>query len=223
MSSVLPKSIQNLIEEFGKLPGIGPKTASRLTFYLLTRPADEIVEFAKAIENLKVNLTTCQTCFNIAETNPCVICSDPSRDTSKICVLEEPLDVIAIERTGFKGLYHVLGGVISPINGIGPEDLRITELLAKIKNDKLKEIILATDPSLEGEATAMYIGQQVAKIKMQNAHSSLSLRAHPSESKTKYKKMKVTRIARGLPMGGDLEYADEMTLTKALDGRKEYK
>ncbi len=207
MSSVLPKSIQNLIEEFGKLPGIGPKTASRLTFYLLTKSQNEITEFAKAVESLKLNLTTCQTCFNIAETDPCVICSDPSRDNSQLCVLEEPLDVIAIERTGYKGLYHVLGGVISPINGIGPEELRINELLVKIKNDKLKEIILATDPSLEGEATAMYIGQQVTKIKMENE---------------KTKKIKVTRIARGLPMGGDLEYADEMTLTKALDGRKEY-
>jgi recombination protein RecR len=203
MKRSIPKSVRNLIEEFGRLPGIGPKTASRLTFYLLTKSEHDIHRLAEAVDNLKTNLIMCENCYNIAESNPCAICDDESRDKYKVCVVEEPLDVLAIERAGFDGVYHVLGGVISPINGVGPDDLRIYQLLDKIKNIDVKEVILATDPSLEGEATAMYIHSQLEKI-------------------GKEKKFKVTRIARGLPVGGDLEYADEMTLTRALEGRREY-
>lgn len=198
----LPRSIQNLIEEFSKLPGIGPKTASRLCFYLLTKPDIDVNNLGEAVTNLKKNLKYCQNCFNITEKDPCDICADARRDKTKLMVVEEPLDVVALEKTGFDGLYFCIGGQISPIDGIGPENLRIAELLSKIeKETKIREMILATDPSLEGEATAMYIANQVAKRKI---------------------KTKVTRIARGLPVGGDLEYADEITLTRALEGRKEY-
>jgi len=201
---ILPDSVQNLIDEFGKLPGIGPKTASRLAFYLLTKSDKDVESLGQAVNSLKKNLVICSTCFNIGEKSPCNLCADPKRDKSKLMVVEEPLDVVALEKTGFDGLYHVLGGVISPIDGIGPENLRIKELLAKLKKSpqaSVKEVILATDPSLEGEATAMYIARQI-----QNQGS----------------KVKVTRIARGLPVGGDLEYADEITLTRALEGRNEY-
>jgi len=198
----LPHSIQNLIEEFSKLPGIGPKTAGRLTFYLLTKPDIDVENLGEAVMNLKKNLKFCTNCFNITETDPCDICANPKRDKSKLMVVEEPLDIVALEKTGFEGIYHVLGGQISPIDGVGPENLRIGELLAKIEKDgNIKELILATDPSLEGEATAMYIANQINKKNI---------------------KTKVTRIARGLPVGGDLEYADEITLTRALEGRKEY-
>lgn len=198
----LPKSIQNLIEEFSKLPGIGPKTAGRLTFYLLTKPETDIANLGEVVTNLKKNLKFCQNCFNITEIDPCDICSNPKRDKAKLMVVEEPLDIVALEKTGYDGLYFCIGGQISPIDGIGPENLRIGELIAKIKKDKqIREVILATDPSLEGEATAMYIANQIVKKKI---------------------KTKVTRIARGLPVGGDLEYADEITLTRALEGRKEY-
>ncbi|MEI6040369.1 MAG: recombination mediator RecR [Candidatus Berkelbacteria bacterium] len=198
----LPRSIENLIEEFGKLPGVGPKTASRLTFYMLNKSEMDIKSLGEAVINLKKNLTYCSECFNIAEQNPCDICADTKRDKTKVMVVEEPLDVVALEKTSYDGLYFCLGGVISPIDGIGPENLRIAELFAKIeKNPEIKEIILATDPSLEGEATSMYIDSQITK---------------------KGFKIKVTRIARGLPVGGDLEYADEITLTRALEGRKEY-
>lgn len=206
MAGSIPRSVANLIEEFGRLPGIGPKTASRLTFFLLTKPHEDINRLAETVGNLKKNLILCDVCFNIAEQNPCTICGDNTRDKEKVCVVEEPLDVVAIERTGFNGLYHVLGGVISPINGIGPENLRIAELFTKLQNSNIKEIILATDPSLEGEATAMFINQKITNLK---------------KEKNGWK-IKVSRIARGLPVGGDLEYADEMTLTRALEGRKEY-
>jgi len=219
---ILPDSVSKLIEEFSKLPGIGPKTASRLTFYLLTKPDSDIESFGQAVLNLKKALTTCQSCFNITEESPCTICRDPERDKSIMMVVEEPLDIVALEKTGFNGLYHVLGGVISPIDGIGPENLRISQLLEKIKkwdppagelksakgrSSSGREIILATDPSLEGEATAMYIGREISKLKSQNS---------------KLKSIQITRIARGLPVGGDLEYADEITLTRALEGRREY-
>ncbi len=198
----LPKSIENLIEEFGKLPGVGPKTASRLTFYLLSKSDYDISNLGEAVINLKKNLKYCSECFNITEIEPCSICADPKRDQTKIMVVEEPLDIVALEKTSYDGLYFTLGGVISPIDGIGPENLRIAEFLAKIeKTPEIKEVILATDPSLEGEATSMYLDSQIAK---------------------KGFKVKVTRIARGLPVGGDLEYADEITLTRALEGRKEY-
>jgi len=200
---ILPDSVSKLIEEFSKLPGVGPKTASRLTFYLLSKSEPDLQKFGEAVLNLKKHLEICQSCYNITEKSPCEICEDPKRDKSILMVVEEPLDIVALEKTGFTGRYHVLGGVISPIEGIGPENLRIGELLAKIKEDrKIKEIILATDPSLEGEATAMYLAREIQKLSLP--------------------KLMITRIARGLPVGGDLEYADEITLTRALEGRKEY-
>lgn len=201
--NILPKSIQRLIEEFSKLPGIGPKTAARLTFYLLSKSLEDVQNLGKAIYHLKRNLLSCSQCFSISETDPCPICKDPKRDRKTILVVQTPLDLLAVEKTKqYKGLYHVLGGAIVPMEGIGPEDLRIKELLDRISKDKdnISEIILATNPDLEGEATAMYIRQKIPKIKS----------------------IKVTRIARGLPVGGDLEYADEMTLTRALEGRREY-
>lgn len=203
MSKILPDSITRLIEEFSKLPGVGPKSASRLTFYLLSKHQRDIESFADSLTNLKKNLVFCEDCFNIAELSPCAICSDPKRDKTKLMVVEEPLDVLALSRTDYMGLYHVLGGVISPIDGIGPENLRVKELLDKLKKDNniIAEVILATDPSLEGEATAMYLARQIEKD-------------NP--------KLQVTRIARGLPVGGDLEYADEITLARALEGRSRY-
>jgi len=200
--SILPESVDNLIEQFSKLPGIGPKSASRLTFYLLNRPERDLTGLGEAVSKLKENLKNCEICYNITEVSPCGICADQRRDQAKVMVVEEPLDIVALSRTGYNGLYHVLGGVISPIDGIGPENLRIKQLFDKIKNNsEIKEIILATDPSLEGEATSMYIARQIEKAGY---------------------KVQVTRIARGLPVGGDLEYADEITLTRALEGRKEY-
>jgi recombination protein RecR len=199
--NILPKSVQNLIEEFSKLPGVGPKTAGRLVFYLLSKPAIDIENLGETVKNLKKNLKICEECFNITEVSPCVICADSKRDRKKLMIVEEPLDVIALSKTDYDGLYHVLGGVISPIDGIGPEQLRIHELIAKLKKGDIEETILATDPSLEGEATAMYITKLIQKENI------------PS---------KVTRIARGLPVGGDLEYADEITLTRALEGRSKY-
>lgn len=210
MSDAIPRSVQKLIDEFSALPGIGPKTASRLTFYLLHQPEEKIAQFSQAADNLKKGVVTCKVCYNLAESNPCKICSDPKRDQSVIAVVENPLDVIAIEKTGeYGGLYHILGGAISPVDGIGPEELRIGEFVDRIKNsrDKIKEIILATNPSLEGEATAMYIMKEISKLK---------------DQKSNIGKIKITRIARGLPVGGDLEYADEITLSRALEGRKEY-
>lgn len=214
MSKILPRSVQKLIDEFSKLPGVGPKTASRLAFYLLTKPNSDIENLGEAVSNLKKNLVYCQECFNIAEKSPCDICVDPKRDKTKLMVVEEPLDVVALSKTNYNGLYHVLGGVISPIDGIGPEQLRVRELLAKLKKEALpaggiKEVILATDPSLEGEATSMYIAKQIEKISAQGGSAQGG-------------KIKVTRIARGLPVGGDLEYADEITLSRALEGRGDY-
>jgi len=208
--SILPKSVQKLVDAFNKLPGIGPKTAARLTFYLLSQPESEIQELGKAIYHLKRNLVYCSQCFNISEQDPCSVCQDPKRDHRVILVVESPLDVLAVEKTQeYRGLYHVLGGVISPVDDIGPEDIRIKELLDRIKKGfhNISEIILATSPDLEGEATAMYLAQQINKMKQENP---------------KIAKIKITRIARGLPVGIDLEYADEITLTRALEGRKEY-
>lgn len=198
--SAIPKSVARLIDEFAKLPGVGPKTASRLTFYLLRAPEEQVQSLAEALYELRRHLVTCSRCFNIGETNPCGICSDTARDQTIVCVVEEPLDVIAIERTGaYKGLYHVLHGAISPVDGILPQDLRIRELVQRVEQEPIEEIILATNPTLEGEATAEYIARQ--------------LRSRP---------VRVTRLARGLPMGGDLEYADEVTLSRALQGRSEW-
>lgn len=195
-----PRAVTQLIEEFHRLPGIGPKTAQRLTFYLLRAPKEQAQSLAQAVLHLKERITTCSICSNIAEENPCAICRDESRDRSMVCVVEEPLDVLALERTReYRGLYHVLHGAISPVEGIGPEDLRIQELLARIQRDPgIREIVLATNPNLEGEATAMYLERLIKPLGV-----------------------RLTRLARGLPMGGDLEYADEVTLTRALEGRRE--
>ncbi len=196
---VAPEPVARLIEEFRRLPGIGPKTASRLTFFLLRAPTEQAVSLAEALRQLRERITFCSTCFNITEESPCPVCRDEKRDSSLICVVEEPLDVLAIERTReYRGLYHVLHGVISPMEGIGPEDLRIRELLNRLQAGSVKEVILATNPSLEGEATAMYLHRQLAPLGVQ-----------------------VTRLARGLPVGGDLEYADVITLSRALEGRRE--
>lgn len=207
--SIIPDSIQELIEQFSRLPGIGPKTASRLTFYLLSKPNSDLERISSAIGNLKKDLVTCEECFNVAQKTPCDICADPRRDKKKIMVVEEALDVLALTRTNYDGHFHVLGGVISPIDGIGPDELRIKELIAKLKvissSTAKYEVILATDPSLEGEATAMYLARQIEKL-----------------NQTAPKKVSVTRIARGLPVGSDLEYADEITLNRAIDGRGKY-
>jgi recombination protein RecR len=202
----IAKAIKNLIESFEKLPGIGPKTAQRLTFYLLHVPQHQLDEFSLSIENLKKNTKTCSVCFNITETDPCYICSDPGRDKDKICVVEQPLDILSLEKAGFyKGLYHVLHGVINPLENIGPEHLHINDLLPRLKNDIIAELIIATNPTIEGEATAMYIARQVKPYKSKNNQRLI-----------------VSRIGRGLPTGADLEYADEMTLSKAFEGRKEF-
>lgn len=195
----IPKVVLNLIEAFERLPGIGPKTAQRLTYYLLHAPKEEAQKLAQAALDLKEKTVICQVCFNISETTPCHICSDSTRDQAIVAVVEDPLDVLALERANFKGLYHVLHGAISPMENIGPEELRIRELLPRLKGEKVKEVILATNPTMEGEATAMYIQRLISPLRV-----------------------KVTRIARGLPVGGDLEYADETTLFKALEGRREY-
>jgi recombination protein RecR len=201
--STLPKSIQNLINELSRLPGIGPKTASRLAFYLLKQPSVDLGSFAQAIENLQKDIIYCNTCHNMTEKNPCIVCADNKRNKNLICVVEDPLDVVAMDQIdGFDGLFHVLGGVISPIDGMGPENLKIQQLLDRLKDPETKEVIFATNPSLEGEATAMY----VARLLRDPAFSHV----------------KITRIGRGLPMGGDLEYADEYTLSKALEGRREF-
>ena len=192
-------SIEKLIENFEKLPSIGNKTAARLAFYILDRPEGEVKEFVDAIINAKKNLKYCSKCFNISDTDPCEICANPRRDESIICVVEDVKDIIAMERTHeFNGLYHVLHGSISPMNGIGPDDIKIKELLSRLMDGTVKELILATNPRVEGEATAMYISKLVKTMGI-----------------------KVTRIAHGIPVGGDLEYTDEVTLSKALEGRRE--
>lgn len=200
--NILPKSIRKLIEEFSKLPGIGPKTASRLTFFLLKREDLDREQLGRAIAELKTELMFCQQCHNLAESVLCAICADKSRKQNLICVVEEPLDVVALEQGGrFAGVYHVLGGVISPIDGVGPDNLKIRELLERIMGlGTESEIIIATNPSLEGEGTAMYLAKK--------------LRSIPG--------VKITRIAHGLPIGGDLEYADELTIAKAMEGRRDY-
>lgn len=199
MAAVTPKSVTRLIEAFAQLPGIGPKTASRLTFYLLRRPAEQAEALAEALRDLKQKTVFCGKCFNITETSPCTVCRDDGRDRSIICVVEEPLDVLAIDRTGeFRGLYHVLHGSISPVDGIGPDELRIGELMARLEDEPVQEVLLATNPNLEGEATAMYLARLIQP-----------------------KGVRVTRLARGLPVGGDLEYADSVTLGRALEGRQE--
>jgi recombination protein RecR len=199
MAGVTPEPVTRLIEAFSQLPGIGPKTASRLTFYLLRRPAEQTESLADALRDLKQRIVFCRQCFNITEENPCAICRDEGRDRALLCVVEEPLDVLAIERTSeYRGLYHVLHGAISPVEGIGPDELRINELMARLKQEPVREVLLATNPNLEGEATAMYLARLVQPLGV-----------------------RVTRLARGLPVGGDLEYADVVTLSRALEGRQE--
>ena len=193
-------SIEKLIESFAKLPSIGNKTAARLAFHMLNASEEETQEFINSILNAKKNLKYCSTCYNISDTDPCPICGNIKRDHSSICVLEDVRDVIAMEKTHeFKGVYHVLHGSISPMNGIGPEDIKIKELLNRLAGEqKIKEVIIATNPRVEGEATAMYLSKLIKPFGI-----------------------KVTRIAHGVPVGGDIEYADEITLTKALEGRRE--
>lgn len=198
---LLPESIQSLINSLERLPGIGPKSASRLAFYLLRAPDEISQDLSTALANLKAKTAFCQECFNITEAGRerCEICESLRRDGSLICVVEEALDVLALERTGgFQGKYHVLQGVLSPIEGIGPDDLKIKQLIVRVSNGGIKEVILATNPSMEGDATALYLRQHLEPLGV-----------------------KVTRLARGLPVGGDLEYADQNTLLRALSGRQE--
>lgn len=197
--SIYSPSIEKLIESFEKLPSIGHKTATRLAFHMLNNSEEEINEFVSSIVNAKKNLKYCSKCFNISDTDPCEICANPKRQVDIICVVEDVKDIIAMERTHeFNGLYHVLHGSISPMNGIGPDDIKVKELLARLQETSVKEVILATNPRVEGEATAMYLSKLIKPLGI-----------------------KVTRIARGIPVGGDLEYTDEITLMQALEGRRE--
>jgi recombination protein RecR len=198
LPSALARPLARLIDELSKLPGVGPKTAQRLAYHILRTPMPDAEALAAAIRSVKTDLRYCGVCFNIAENDPCVICSSDERDAKIVCVVEEPLDVLAIERTGqFKGRYHVLHGAISPVNGVRPDDLKIAQLVQRVKQGGIEELILATNPNLEGEATSMYVAQLLAGSGA-----------------------RLTRLARGLPMGGDLEYADEVTVSRALEGRR---
>jgi recombination protein RecR len=194
-----PEAIAKLIDAFTRLPGIGPKTAGRLAFHVLRMKEEDVTDFAKALVNVKRNLHYCSICCNITDIDPCRICQDKSRDPSIICVIQEPKDLVAMERTReFRGFYHVLHGAISPMEGIGPDEIYVAELLKRLGDDQVQELIMATNPNIEGEATAMYLSRLIKPFGI-----------------------KVTRIAHGLPVGGDMEYADEVTLTKALEGRRE--
>ena len=196
---IYPKSIATLIEQFQKFPSVGPKSAQRMAFHLLKMPQNEVEKFAQNIIEAKENTFSCDVCFNMSSTNPCEICQSTSRDRSTICVISETKDLIAIERTNeYFGLYHVLQGLISPLDGIGAEDIRIKELLHRLTNDEVKEVILALNPSVEGEATSLYLNKLIKPFGI-----------------------KITRIAFGLPVGADLEYADEITLARAIEGRRE--
>lgn len=197
MQNFLPKSLNKLIDEFARLPGIGPKSAQRLAMYLLTSPVGRLKDLSDSIAKLKDSTVFCETCFNIAEKTPCELCTNDSRDSSTICVVENVLDTVALEKTGdYNGLFHVLHGALSPVEGIGPDQLKIDALVERVSKGGVSEVILATNPSLEGEATAMYVQKM--------------LNSFP---------VKITRIARGLPVGGDIEYADEITISRALKGR----
>ena len=196
----IAEPIARLIAELNKLPGIGPKSAQRLTYHLLHMPDEEVKSLAEAIRSLKEKVELCSVCCNITDRNPCPICQDEQRDHSKLCVVERPSDIIPLERTGkFKGVYHVLHGTISPAQGIGPQELKVKELLYRLQDNSVAEVILATNPTIEGEATAMYLRQMI----------------HPLG-------INISRLARGLPFGSDLEYADDMTLGQALEGRQEF-
>ena len=199
MSSAIPEPVTRLVEAFSRLPGVGPKTASRLTYYLLRASDDVSLGLAAALTNLKAQTQFCRVCFNITVDDPCSICRSRQRETESIAVVEEPLDLMAIERTGvYKGRYHVLHGAISPVNGIGPDDLKIRELVKRVKDEQTLEVIVATNPGMEGDATAMYLQRELAATGV-----------------------RITRLARGLPTGGDLEYVDSVTLMRALEGRHE--
>lgn len=203
--SILPKAVSRLIESFEKLPGIGPKSATRLAFYLLHVPEDYLERFAENLRALKTSTVLCSLCKNVAEGDPCSVCSDPSRDQAIVCVVEQPTDVLSFEKTGkYHGLYHVLHGAIDPLNNIGPDEIYIDALLKRISHhaSRINEIILAMNSNMEGEATAMYIQKQLTNLQSN--------------------KLTITRLAHGLPVGADIEYADEVTLTRALEGRREY-
>jgi len=204
----IPKAIQHTIDAFERLPGVGPKSAQRLTFYLLHVPQGELDKFSSAIQNLKKDTQICSICFTVDETNPCSICTDPQRDGSTICVVEQPLDVLALEKSGkYKGIYHVLHGKIDPLNNIGPEEIYIPQLISRLQKGtsylgtQIKEVILATNPTMEGEATSMYLAKNI---------------------KSQISNLKISRIGRGLPIGADIEYADSTTLERAMEGRSEY-
>lgn len=197
----IAEPVSRLIDEFVKLPGVGPKTAQRLAYFVLRLPTEEARRLADAIVQVKERVVLCSVCFNVTERNPCAICANPSRDRGKICVVEEPLDVTALERTGiYRGVYHVLHGALSPQDGIGPDDIKVAELVERVRQGGLSEVIVATNPNLLGDGTANYIGLQLKGLPV-----------------------RITRLARGLPIGSDLEYADEVTLTRALEGRAEYR
>ena len=197
--SYYPPSVGRLVEALQRLPGIGPKTAQRLTFHLLKQPEGAVRELADALVDLKTRAVHCSRCFNVTEEDPCRICANPSRDPAMMCVVEEPNDLLAMERTGeYRGRYHVLLGALSPLEGIGPDELKVRELLGRVETDSVREVILATNPNVEGDATAIYLAKLLRPLGV-----------------------RVTRIARGLPVGGDLEYADEVTLARALEGRRE--
>ena len=199
MAVASPSTLGLVARMISSVPGVGPKTAQRMTFFLLKRPAGEVQTLAESLTQLKARIVHCRICFNVTEEDPCRICGDPRRDQRILCVVEEPNDLLALERTGeFRGRYHVLLGALSPLDGIGPEDLKVRELLFRLETPGTEEIILATNPSVEGEATAIYLAKLLKPLGM-----------------------RITRIARGLPVGGDLEYADEVTLSKALEGRRE--
>jgi recombination protein RecR len=192
-------SLSRLVQELNRLPGIGPKSAQRLAYYIIRLPDDDAYALADAVTSVKQNIVFCEECQNLTDASPCQVCSDPHRDRTTICVVEDPLDVLAMERTrSYRGLYHVLHGVISPINGIGPDQLKLKELFNRLTREDVAEMVVATNPTLEGEATAMYI------------------RRHQSQGN-----IKITHLARGLPVGGSLEYTDETTLTRAFQGRQE--
>jgi recombination protein RecR len=199
MSNIYEGIVQDLIDELAKLPGVGPKGATRIAFHLLATDSADVTRLATVLAEVKDKIKFCRTCYNVAQDDLCRICADTRRDESSICVVEEPKDVLAVERTReFRGRYHVLGGAISPIDGVGPDDLRVTELMTRLADGAIVEIILATDPNLEGEATATYLTRLISPLGI-----------------------KVTRLASGLPVGGDLEYADEVTLGRAFEGRRQ--
>ncbi len=194
-----PEPIARLVQEFSKLPGIGPKSAQRLAYHVLRAPEDDARALARALADVKERIVFCGTCFNITERDPCGLCESDNRDRTLVCVVEQPLDVLVVERTGgFRGLYHVLHGALNPIDGVGPEQLRIQELLGRVEGGDVAEVIMATNPSLEGEATSMYVQRLLQPLGV-----------------------RVTRLARGLPSGADLEYMDDLTLSRALEGRQE--